>query len=137
MYCAATCDRRYRLRSPDHDSTMKHKNGHSSSHMVSQKTPTVQINSKSNALSPHVTRSRLYHETQNGHSSSHRAYQKTPTVPIDSKSSPLSPHVTKSRFYHKIQNGRPWRYMAMHGHAWPCMAMHGFFVWESLWSNFN
>ena len=48
---------------PNHDSTMKYKNGHSSNHRASQKMPTVPIDSKSNALSLHVPESRFYDKT--------------------------------------------------------------------------
>ena len=54
----------HRLMSSNHDSNMKYKNGHSSSHRASQNTPTVPIGSKFNSLSPHVTESRFQHEVQ-------------------------------------------------------------------------
>ena len=88
-------------------------------HRVSQKTPTVPIGSKFNSLSPHVTKSRFYYQTQ-----------KRPSMAIYGHIRPymaIYGHIWPCMAIY----GHIWQCLAMHGHAWPCMAIYGH-IWPCL-----
>ena len=89
-------------------SNMKHKNGHSSSHRASQKTPTVPIDRKLFALS-------------HGHV--------WPCVAMHCQAWPDMARHGRTWPYMAIY-GHVWPCMAIHGHTWPYMAMHGH-IWPS------